>query len=143
MQPIASRQLAPPSFLNKQLRTKPGKSREARGGGQGEFVVFSAAVPQDGQNNCRQGRSEARELSGCSNRSFNKAAGSLCNEAYVVQYVEQATENAVEDLFQQPRLEEGHCGIGDGGIVLVGNASVIAKDLPFLGLDQPEQAIDG
>ena len=44
------------------------------------FHFCSGYVVRKGQEN--------RHLSGCSNRSFNKAAGSLGNEAYVVQYVE-------------------------------------------------------
>lgn len=39
--------------------------------------------------------------------------------------------------------EERHAGVGDGGIILIGDAAVVAKDLPFFRLDHSEQAIDG
>lgn len=33
-------------------------------------------------------------------------------------------------------LVEGHAGIGDGGVVLIRNPSVVAQDLPLFRLDQ-------
>jgi hypothetical protein len=40
-------------------------------------------------------------------------------------------------------LEERHAGIGDGRVVLIRDTAVVAEDLPFFGLDQSQQAIDG
>ena len=45
----------------------------------------------------------------------------------------------VESIFS----EERQAGVGDCGIVLVGDAAVVAEDLPFFRLDHSEQAIDG
>lgn len=39
-------------------------------------------------------------------------------------------------------LKKRHAGVGDGGIVLVRNAAVIAEHLAFFGLDESEQAVD-
>lgn len=39
--------------------------------------------------------------------------------------------------------EERHAGVGHGRIVLVGDAAVVAENLPFFRLDHSEQAIDG
>ena len=39
--------------------------------------------------------------------------------------------------------EKRHAGVGDGGVVLIGDAAVVAENLPFFRLDQSEQAIDG
>jgi hypothetical protein len=39
--------------------------------------------------------------------------------------------------------EKRHAGIRHGGVVLVGDAAVVAENLPFFGLDQPEQGVDG
>ena len=38
--------------------------------------------------------------------------------------------------------EERQAGVGDGGIVLVGDAAVVAEDLAFFGLDQSQQTVD-
>jgi len=45
-------------------------------------------------------------------------------------------------VFQQPS-KEGHTGIAHRRVILIGNSTVVAKDLPLVGLDQTEQAIDG
>ena len=48
--------------------------------------------------------------------------------AYPRGYVEDVFrgENAVESLFQQPKLEEGHAGIRNRRIILIGDAAVVA-----------------
>ena len=40
-------------------------------------------------------------------------------------------------------LEEGHAGVGDRRVVLIGDAPVIAQDLPFFGLDQAQEELSG
>ena len=44
---------------------------------------------------------------------------------------------------EPPLSEKCEAGVGHGRIVLVSDAAVVAKDLPFFRLDHPEQAIDG
>lgn len=41
------------------------------------------------------------------------------------------------------KSEECHASVGGGGIILVGNAAIVAKDLAFFSLDQSQQTIDG
>ncbi len=53
-----------------------------------------------------------------------------------------ASETEVGCRFQQPS-EERHAGVGDGGVVLIRDAAVVADDLSFFSLDQSQQAIDG
>jgi hypothetical protein len=58
----------------------------------------------------------------------------------LVERVEQLSRS--RKAIQQP-LKEGHAGVGDGRIVLIGDSSVVAEDLAFFGRDQSEQRIDG
>jgi hypothetical protein len=41
------------------------------------------------------------------------------------------------------QLEEGHAGVGHRGVVLISDAPVVAQNLSFFGLYQPQQTIDG
>lgn len=39
--------------------------------------------------------------------------------------------------------EERQAGVGDGGIILIGDAAIVTEDLAFFGSDQSQQAVDG
>ena len=41
------------------------------------------------------------------------------------------------DLHESCGLEERHTGIGHGGIILIGNSTVVAEDFALLSIDQP------
>ncbi len=41
------------------------------------------------------------------------------------------------------KSEEHEAGVGDGGIVLIGDTPIVAKDLAFFCLDQSQQTVDG
>ena len=45
--------------------------------------------------------------------------------------------------FSAACLKEGHAGVSNRRIVLIGDPAVVAEDLPTLRFDQPQQGIDG
>lgn len=51
--------------------------------------------------------------------------------------------NQLHKDIQRIRLEEHEAGVGDGGIVLIGDTPIVAKDLAFFCLDQSQQTVDG
>ena len=56
--------------------------------------------------------------------------------------VSQSTHEGM--IWTEPLLSEKcEAGVGHGRVVLIGDAAVVAEDLPFFRLDHSEQAIDG